>query len=128
LRSATSASGRPGTVESGRADQVPHQASAHDIDGVANNVDRALLALASLGNSSKMKLVVPEGVAMRWHWNDVVRLIGLIVGLAAAIWDKYINTSGSGWVLGLVILIFLALPITIYIVSGIRDRLVTWMN
>jgi hypothetical protein len=62
---------------------------------------------------------------MRRHWSDVIRLMVLIVGLAAGVWDKYINTSGSGWVLGLVILIFLAVPITIYIVSNIRDRLVT---
>ena len=63
---------------------------------------------------------------MRWHWSEVIRLIALIVGLAAGAWDKYI--LNSGWTLGLVILIFLAVPITIYLVLGIRDRLVTWMS
>jgi hypothetical protein len=60
---------------------------------------------------------------MRWHWSGIIRLIAIIVGLAAGAWDKFV--LGGGWIptIGLTILIFLAVPVTIGLVLGIRDRL-----
>jgi hypothetical protein len=63
---------------------------------------------------------------MRWHWSGVIRLIAIIVGLGAGIWEKFV--LGGGWIptMTLTILVMLAIPVVTGIVWEAVGQLMTW--
>jgi len=63
---------------------------------------------------------------MRRHWSGVIRLIAIIAGLGAGIWEKFV--LGGGWIpaMTLMILFFLAIPAIISVVREAAGRLMEW--
>jgi hypothetical protein len=63
---------------------------------------------------------------MRWHWSGVIRLIAIIVGLGAGIWEKFV--LGGGWIptIILTILIMVAIPVIAGVVWEAVGQLKAW--
>ena len=63
---------------------------------------------------------------MRRHWSGVIRLIAIIAGLGAGIWEKFV--LGGGWIpaMTLMILVFLAIPVITGVVWEAAGRLMEW--
>ena len=63
---------------------------------------------------------------MRRHWSGVIRLIAIIAGLGAGIWERFV--LGGGWIpaMTLMILFFLAIPAIISVVREAAGRLMEW--
>jgi hypothetical protein len=63
---------------------------------------------------------------MRRHWSGVIRLIAIIAGLGAGIWEKFV--LGGGWIpaMTLMILFFLAIPAITSVVREAAGRLMEW--
>lgn len=63
---------------------------------------------------------------MRWHWSGVIRLIAIIVGLGAGIWEKFV--LGGGWIptMTLAILVMLAIPVITGVVWEAVGQLMAW--
>ena len=60
------------------------------------------------------------------HWSGVIRLIAIIVGLGAGIWEKFV--LGGGWIpaMTLTIVVFLAIPFITGLVWEAAGRLMAW--
>jgi hypothetical protein len=63
---------------------------------------------------------------MRWHWSGVIRLIAIIVGLGAGIWEKFV--LGGGWIptMALTVVVMLAIPVITGVVWEAVGQLKTW--
>ena len=63
---------------------------------------------------------------MRWHWSGVIRIIAIIVGLGAGIWEKFV--LGGGWIptMILTILVSLAIPFITGLVWEAAGQLMAW--
>jgi hypothetical protein len=63
---------------------------------------------------------------MRRHWSGVIRLIAIIAGSGAGIWEKFV--LGGGWIpaMTLMILVFLAIPVITGVVWEAAGRLMEW--
>jgi len=63
---------------------------------------------------------------MRRHWSGVIRIIAIIVGLGAGIWEKFV--LGGGWIptMTLTILVFLAIPVITGLVWEAAGQLMAW--
>jgi hypothetical protein len=66
------------------------------------------------------------GDTMRWHWSGVIRLIAIIVGLGAGIWEKFV--LGGGWIptITITILVSLAIPVITAVVWEAAGKLMAW--
>jgi hypothetical protein len=60
------------------------------------------------------------------HWSGVIRLIAIIVGLGAGIWEKFV--LGGGWIptMTLTILVMLAIPVITGVVWEAVGQLMAW--
>jgi hypothetical protein len=63
---------------------------------------------------------------MRWHWSAVIRIIAIIMGLGAGIWEKF--ALGGGWIPAMIltILVSLAIPVIIGVVWEAVGQLMAW--
>jgi hypothetical protein len=63
---------------------------------------------------------------MRWHRSGFIRLIAIIVGLGAGVWEKFV--LGGGWIptMALTILAMVAIPIITGVVREAVGQLVAW--